>query len=112
MSRIADPSNLLPFEENNPHPKKDLRRAAEEFIASHPEVYELFRRFALQKLARGQRFGAKQLAERVRWEVSMSWEEDDRGFRLNNNHTSYIARKLVEEIPELEDLMTFRRTFY
>jgi hypothetical protein len=112
VTRIQDPPNVLPFEQNNPPPKKDLRRAAEEFIAENPRIYELFRRFALEMLNRHRPFGAKFLAERVRWEVMMHWEPDERGFKINNNHTAYIARRLVEEIPALEPLLRFRKTFW
>jgi hypothetical protein len=56
-------------------------------------------RFALEKLARQQRFGIAQLVERVRWDVPIAIEKDDAGFRLNNNHRAYIARELIDEIP-------------
>ena len=109
---IKDPPNLLPFEENNPPPKKDLRQEAERFIAEHPEVYALFRDFADEMLRVHEPFGAKLIAERVRWEVKTMWKKDDRGFKLNNNHTAYIARKLIEDEPRLADLIRCRVTVY
>jgi hypothetical protein len=71
--------------------------------------YALCRRFALEKLARRQRFGIAQLVERVRWDVPVAIEKDDAGFRLNNNHRAYIARELIEEIPELANLIETRK---
>ena len=69
-------------------------------------------RFALQKAARNLYFGINALVERVRWEISMAWERDERGFKINNNHAPYIARKLIEEFPRLEPLIRCRRTFW
>lgn len=109
---IKDPPNVLPFRENNPPPKKNLREEAERFIAEHPEVYALFEKFALAMAGRGKRFGIGQLTERVRWEVAMQWDKDDRGFRINNNHRAYIARQLIEDHPSLEGLIECRRTYW
>lgn len=110
---MKDPDNLLPFEENNPPPKKDLRKEAEKFIVEKPEVYRLFARFALQMLERGRRrFGISLLTERVRWEVLTTWAPDERGLKINNNHRPYIARQLIEDHPELEDVIQCRRTFW
>lgn len=111
--RINDPPDgVLPFRENNPAPKKDLRREAELFIGSQPKVYALFERFALQMLERGRSFGISLLTERVRWEVVMTWDPDDRGFKINNNHRAYIARRLIQDHPRLEALVQCRKTFW
>jgi hypothetical protein len=72
--------------------------------------YALCRRFALEKLARQQRFGIAQLVERVRWDVPIAIEKDDGGLRLNNNHRAYIARELIDEIPALANLIETRQT--
>jgi len=73
-------------------------------------TYALCRRFALEKLARRQRFGVAQLVERVRWDVPVAIEKDEAGFRLNNDHRAYLARELIEEIPALADLTETRKT--
>jgi hypothetical protein len=85
---------------------------AEKFMAAQPQVMALFTKFALEMAATGNRFGAKLIAERVRWEVATTWAADERGFKLNNNHTAYIARALIEKHQSLEGLMTCRRTVY
>ena len=96
---------------NNPE-GRDLRKEAESFMAENPEVLELFVKFALDMAATGRRFGVKLLAERVRWEVATTWAEDERGFKLNNNHTAYIGRALIERHPSLGSLIRFRETAY
>jgi len=73
-------------------------------------TYALCRRFALEKLARRQRFGVAQLVERVRWDVPVAIAKDEAGFRLNNNHRAYIARELTDEVPALADLIETRKT--
>ena len=113
MAPIQDPPRgVLPFRENNPDPKRDLRREAEVFIEDHPHVYDLFERFAMQMASRRRRFGISLLTERVRWEAIMTWETDDRGFKINNNHRAYIARKLIQDHPVLEDLIQCRKTYW
>ena len=91
-----------------PWVRDDLRRRAEEWIVKNPTVYALFLRFAREKLARNRRFGAKELAERVRWEIDLLWADSE--FKVNNNYTAYIARRLVVDEPRLLPLLRFRRT--
>lgn len=107
------PGGVLPFLENNPVPKKNLREEAERFILENPRAYALFLKYAMEMLRVNRRFGIKLIAERVRWEVRKTWnEEDDRGFKLNNNHCPYIARQLIQDYPALEALIECRKTFW
>lgn len=105
------PGGVGPAEENNPD-KRDLRKEAAIFIAENPAVYELFMKFAREMLEVYEHFGINLLTERVRWEVKRFWKKDERGFKINNNHSPYISRKLVEDEPRLEPLLRFRRTRY
>lgn len=106
---ISDPP--LPFiddpVEQNPG-RKDLRAEAEAWLAAYPNLYAAFEEAAIFYLGRGESFGAKFLAERVRWET----EGEYPGFKINNDHVAYIARKLVEDHPELLGRLRFRRTRY
>ena len=86
---------------------KDLREEAGRWIAQNPGAMFHFREFARQKIIRHQRFGIAAITERVRWEMSLSTTSDD-GFKINNNHRAYIARRLVEEMPEVADLIRVR----
>lgn len=89
--------------------ERDYRAKAERWVKEHPHVFALFERFALQMVERGRRFGIGQLAERVRWEVAMSWTKDDDGFRINNNHRAYLARELINRHPKVADFIELRR---
>lgn len=104
------PGGVDPAQENNPE-KKNLRLAAAEWIAANPNGYAEFVRLALGRLDNARRFGINQLCEVVRWEVEKTWTDSD-GFKVNNNHAPYIARKLVEDHPRLEALIKFRKTRY
>lgn len=88
-----------------------MRDEAARWIAENPQVYRLFERFALEAAAQGRPFGAKLLAERVRWECVVVGRSDDL-YKLNNNHTAYVARRLVADHPELGPLLRFRKTRY
>lgn len=81
--------------------------AALAYHAEHPEVFELFERFALQIAAAGRRhYGAKSVFERIRWHAAISGGED---FKLNNNFTALYARWFHEQHPELAGFFRTRR---
>ena len=93
---------------NNPR-RENLREQAAKWIEETPEAYRMFERFALEAFHAGQRFGAKALAERVRWECEILGRGE---FKINNNYTAYVARKLVLDHPELASMLRFRETRY
>jgi hypothetical protein len=71
-------------------------------------TYALCRRYALEKLERGQAFGIAALFERVRWDAPFRIEKDDAGYRLNNDFRSLVARELIREMPSLANLIETR----
>ncbi len=78
------------------------------WLAANPHVLTAFIHYAEQVQRRGRkRFGAKAIAERLRWEYAVQ-TQDDSGFKLNNNLTSRLARAAVERRPELAELFEFR----
>jgi hypothetical protein len=106
---ITEPPRIEPARRNNPT-QEDLRLKAQMWITDHPSVYRMFVRFALEKLSRGKCFSAMQLLQRVRWECDFLPEDEQ--YKINNNHSPYIARQLVADYPELEQLVKFRETKY
>lgn len=99
---------------NNPE-HLDLRVAAAAWIEAHPHTTSLLLRFAREMAARGRRFSAKLLVERVRWECALSMSSDgeyEAEYRINNNHTAYIARWLIQADPTLEKFLRFRGVSY
>lgn len=59
-------------------------------------------------LQRRRRFGVKMLAERVRWEVWTTWEQDSAGYKFNNDYTAYVARDLIAKYPAMAELIETR----
>lgn len=79
------------------------------WMSENPEAYELFEKFALQMCWNNQRFGAKMVAERVRWETKLMGKDKD-GFKWNNNYTAYVARKFMKNHSAFNHLINVRKT--
>jgi hypothetical protein len=107
---MAQPKREAPTIENNPHPKKDLRKATELWILQNPDVAKLFLRFARELAAKGRPFGIGLITERVRYECAMSTTPGK--FKINNNWRSYLARWLIAQDPSLEQWISFREVQY
>lgn len=79
----------------------------DEYDRANPQIYESFRRFALQVIGAGRRrFGAKAVMERIRWDTLISAKDD--GFKINNNYTADYARKFIAEFPEYAEVFATR----
>ena len=91
-----------------PKPRLTHRQAATSYVKRYPQVYDLLLRFAREMWARRQPFGMKLLIERARWECKLNVDGHEE-FKLNNSHTSYLARMLIEDCPELESYLEFRK---
>ena len=69
-----------------------------EWVAKHPQAYKAFCKYALEAIQSGWRhFGAKAVAERVRWEAMLEKRDD---YKMNNNAVSYMARRFMQEHPQ------------
>lgn len=89
----------------------DHRAEAEAFVRDHPEVFEMFLRFAREAVAKGaKRIGAKAIAERVRWECASG--RGNREWKINNSHVSFISRAMVEADPSLGEVLEFRKVVW
>jgi hypothetical protein len=70
-------------------------------LAERPDVYSEFVALALKAKRSGRkRFGAKSIAEILRWNRMVERKEDE-DFAINNIFTSRLARKAMEDYPEL-----------
>lgn len=107
---MAKPKREGPAVENNPAPKKDLRKHTESWILSNPDVAKMFLHFARELAEKGRPFGIGLITERVRYECAMSANHGK--FKINNNWRSYIARWLIAQDPSLEKWMSFREVQY
>jgi len=77
----------------------DLRAKANAFHKVHPEVWDLFVKFAFEQIRAGAKHsGSKAIFERIRWEVSLRSEPGE--FKVNNNYAPLYARRFHRVYPE------------
>lgn len=79
---------------------ESIQERFEAWIERHPDVYEEFKRISRALLVRKKRrYGSKAIVEVLRFERIMSGRDEQEPFKLNNNYTSRLARKLMDEDP-------------
>ena len=78
------------------------------FHARHPEVWELFQRFAFEKIRQGfDTYSANGIFERIRWEVaSPGYGENE--FKINNNYRPFYARWFMLAHPKYSGFFRVR----
>jgi hypothetical protein len=78
------------------------------WLHNNYEMYLQFRRFANDAIMAGRkRFSAYMIRERVRWYTNVEYGGE---FKISNNLTPYLARLLAKEMPELNEIFTFKDT--
>ena len=81
-----------------------------EFDRENPSVWTHFVRFTEEAIATGRtHYSARDIIHRIRWHLTIETKSDD-GFKINNNHSPYYARKLIRLRPELAGFFELRRT--
>lgn len=76
-----------------------LRDEFEKFDRENPEIWKMFCRFAGEAMAAGHTvLSANFIFERIRWETTVVTSSPE-GFKVNNNHRAYYARKFNAECP-------------
>ena len=88
----------------------DYRAEAMRWIREYPDAWMLLVDLARARAKRGQSFGMKALVERARWDAPADLFSPTGTYKLNNNHTSHLARELVTRYPELRPYVHLRRT--
>lgn len=85
---------------------------AEKFQAFHnanPHIYRQLESLAQEMVNRGRtRIGIRMLWETLRWNYSVSVVSDDAIAKLNNNHTPFYARMLLDVHPDWTGLFQLR----
>ena len=84
---------------------EELRIAVNKFHKEHPEVWDLFCKFAFEKIKQGHNYyGAKSVMERVRWETSAGGKSP----KINNNYVAFYSRRFSENHPEYSEFFRTR----
>ncbi len=98
------------FDSIKGNPRRErLFKAFREFFHDNPEVVNAFEEFLFETIAAGKKlYSADALFHRVRWwsEIETRKLADD--FKLNNNHTAYLARFFMAAYPALLNAEFFK----
>lgn len=105
--------------------EQEMREQCEAFHKKHPEVWRLFVRFTQELIAAGHRhYSAKGIFERIRWEqdvvgsrpfktesgkISFAEGSVRRPFKLNNNYSSFYARRFMKMYPDHDGVFRTRK---
>ena len=92
--------------------EQEMREQCEAFHKKHPEVWGLFVRFTEELIAAGHKhYSAKGIFERIRWEqdvVHLSFAKKQQ-FKLNNNYSSFYARRFMKMFPDQDGFFRTRK---
>ena len=103
MNELAD----LPLFQAPAGMQCPLEKAFWKFHRANPHVYALLVRLAREwKDQTGRKLGIKALFERARWEYSV--RTTDTAPALNNNHTAFYARLIMEREKDLDGIFNLR----
>lgn len=80
-------------------------RSFRDYHNENPEIYGWFCDFARAAKKTRDRYSAKTIMERVRWEVEMQSGQE---FKINNDYTALYARLFVFNNPNFEGFFEFR----
>lgn len=70
----------------------------ERFDRRNPHIYQLFIKFTMEAIAAGRTaYSSRTIFHRIRWHVEVDTVGDR--FKINNNHSPYYARKLMNRMP-------------
>ena len=97
----------LPVREPDYDAGMTIAQRFDAFHAENPHVLDNLKALAMDLRSRGvTRYGIKALYEVLRYNRALATRGDV--FKLNNNYTAHYARKLMDEVPELEGFFETR----
>lgn len=91
-------------------PKKSkLRKRWDQCKQQHPEMLSMAAEIALSAKRRGwNRWSTKGVCEVLRWQTAVN-ADMGLGLKIDNNHTAFLARDLMQMHPELDGFFELRR---
>jgi hypothetical protein len=72
----------------------------------NPEIWKMFKLFAMQATKYRDRYSARAIFHRIRWETMVSGKGD---FKVNNNWSKYYAEKFMRLYPDHDGFFSTRR---
>lgn len=90
---------------------RDIGTEFEKFHRKHPEIFELFKRFANEVYATGiTHYSSDAILHRLRWFCTVENKADPDGVKINNNWSAFYARLLAKEDPKFRTFFQFRKS--
>lgn len=81
----------------------------DQFIELNPELYRRLVAMTRALVQRGRtRIGMKTLVECLRWNYWMTTNDPTSEFKINNSYTSRMARRIMQENPDLDGVFETR----
>ena len=77
---------------------EQIEAGAREYVASNPDIWALFVRFADQAAKTRSHYSARTIFHRIRWHVEVETRGED--FKINNNYSAVFARWYHQIRPE------------
>lgn len=84
-------------------------KEAQQFHQDNPNVYKILTRLARQALGQGKRCGIRMLWEVMRWEMFLATTDKNSKFKLNDHYTSWYARYIMANEPDLQGFFNLRK---
>ena len=78
----------------------------EKYDEENPQIYFLFKQFALQAAQYRTRYSAKSIFHRIRWETMVTAKDSE--FKIDDGWISHYARKFMNEYPQLSNFFETR----
>ena len=89
---------------------EEMRDQVSRFHHAHPEVFDLFVRFTMDRIHKGfKHYSVNAIFERIRWECDSIGGNDQATFKLNNNYRAFYARRFMRMYPEHEGFFRTRK---
>jgi len=88
---------------------EEMRESVVEFHKEHPEVWDLFVLFTLEKINQGfSHYSARGIFHRIRWETDDPSYEKGLEFKLNDHHSPFYSRRFMKIYPSHEGFFRTR----
>lgn len=84
---------------------KWTKKAFRKYHKENPEIYAMFVMFALQATLKREKYSAKVIMHRIRWETDIEGNGD---FKIDDGWISHYARKFIEDFPQHKNFFEFR----
>ena len=85
----------------------ELLRRFKEYHQKNPEVYNLFKKYALEMAETGRKkYSAWTIINLIRWHHDINSNEDE--FKISNDYIAIYARLFAYHHPQYKDFFTFK----